>query len=334
MTATDSRGLATTVSANAYPRKVDLTFASNPAGRSVVVSGTTYATPVTLTSWTGHGLAVDAPAQTDGAGRSYTFQSWSDGGAAAHTIVSPTTPTTYTATFAESAAPAGLVAAYGFEPASGSAVPDSSGRGNDGTLSGATRSTGGPLRLGAQLRRRQRLGHGAGLGLARPHDRDDRRGVGSARLRSPAGARWPSRSARAGSSTASTRARDRGRSGQVDIGGERNAVGSASLPLNAWSHLATTYDGSVVRLYVNGTLAGSSAIRGTIPASTGVAPDRRELDLDGVVRRPDRRGARLRPRAPGGRDPARHADGRSTAARHRRTATAARHDAAERARRA
>ena len=32
--------------------------------------------------------------------------------------------------------------------------------------------------------------------------------------------------------------------GQVDIGGERNAVGSASLPLNAWSHLAATFDGS------------------------------------------------------------------------------------------
>ena len=36
--------------------------------------------------------------------------------------------------------------------------------------------------------------------------------------------------------------------GQVDIGGERNAVGTASLPLNAWSHLATTFDGGVVRL--------------------------------------------------------------------------------------
>ena len=32
--------------------------------------------------------------------------------------------------------------------------------------------------------------------------------------------------------------------GQVNIGGEQNAIGTAQLPMNAWTHLATTYDGS------------------------------------------------------------------------------------------
>jgi len=32
----------------------------------------------------------------------------------------------------------------------------------------------------------------------------------------------------------------------------RNAIGTAALPLNAWSHLATTWDGTTMRLYVNG----------------------------------------------------------------------------------
>ena len=62
--------------------------------------------------------------------------------------------------------------------------------------------------------------------------------------------------------------RDRWR--QVFIGSERNATGTSPLPLNAWSYLATTYDGSVLRLYVNGTLASSTAVTGAMAASTGV----------------------------------------------------------------
>ena len=58
--------------------------------------------------------------------------------------------------------------------------------------------------------------------------------------------------------------------GQIDVGGERNAVGSAALPLNAWSHLAATFDGSTVRLFVNGVQAGSLAFSGSMAASTGV----------------------------------------------------------------
>ena len=55
----------------------------------------------------------------------------------------------------------------------------------------------------------------------------------------------------------------------MDIGGERNAVGSSALPLNAWSHLAATFDGAVVRLFVNGVQAGSLPFSGSMVASTG-----------------------------------------------------------------
>ncbi len=45
--------------------------------------------------------------------------------------------------------------------------------------------------------------------------------------------------------------------------------GTAGLPANVWSHLAGTYDGTTLRLYVNGTQVGSLATTGAIALSTG-----------------------------------------------------------------
>jgi Concanavalin A-like lectin/glucanases superfamily len=60
--------------------------------------------------------------------------------------------------------------------------------------------------------------------------------------------------------------------GQVYIGGEQNAVGSTSLTPSAWTHLAVTYDGATLWLYVNGTLAGSKAVSGAITPTTEALP--------------------------------------------------------------
>ena len=54
--------------------------------------------------------------------------------------------------------------------------------------------------------------------------------------------------------------------GQVNIGRERNVLASP-IPLNAWTHLAVTYDGSKLRLYTNATLAGSVDVQGNIPTT-------------------------------------------------------------------
>ena len=46
-------------------------------------------------------------------------------------------------------------------------------------------------------------------------------------------------------------------------------AGPAALPLNTWSHLAGTYDGTTLRLYVNGTQVTSTVVTGSIFSSTG-----------------------------------------------------------------
>ena len=51
--------------------------------------------------------------------------------------------------------------------------------------------------------------------------------------------------------------------------------GPTALPVGVWSHVATTYDGATLRLYVNGSQVASKAQTGAISPS-GVAPvDRR-----------------------------------------------------------
>ena len=45
--------------------------------------------------------------------------------------------------------------------------------------------------------------------------------------------------------------------------------GTAALPLNAWAHLASTYDGVTWRFYLNGVQVAQQAFTGAIPVSTG-----------------------------------------------------------------
>lgn len=48
-----------------------------------------------------------------------------------------------------------------------------------------------------------------------------------------------------------------------------DAKGTTGLPLNTWSHLAVTYDGANLRLYVNGTQVGTRAVSGALVTTTG-----------------------------------------------------------------
>jgi uncharacterized repeat protein (TIGR01451 family) len=71
---------------------------SAPAGLTVTVDGTSYATPQTF-KWTPGSSHTLSTASPQGTGTRYQFANWSDGGAQSHSIVVPATATTYSASF-------------------------------------------------------------------------------------------------------------------------------------------------------------------------------------------------------------------------------------------
>lgn len=61
-----------------------------------------------------------------------------------------------------------------------------------------------------------------------------------------------------------------GPAGFINIGSDRDAWGTSVLSLNTWTHLTTTYDGTSLRMYVNGTLARTVSAPGTIATTADV----------------------------------------------------------------
>ena len=103
LSVTDSGGLTASRSLQLDPRTVVLTFQTNPAGLQVGLNSTVATTPFNATVIQGSSNTVTAVSpQTQGA-NNYFFQSWSDGGAQTHTLVAPTTPAAYTASYTSAA---------------------------------------------------------------------------------------------------------------------------------------------------------------------------------------------------------------------------------------
>jgi uncharacterized repeat protein (TIGR01451 family) len=99
LTVTDSAGVSTASTVSLYPQTVDLTFATSPAGLQLGLNTTAQAAPFTKTVIIGSSNSVSAGSPQDLNNVRYQFSTWSDGGAASHSIVAPATATTYTATY-------------------------------------------------------------------------------------------------------------------------------------------------------------------------------------------------------------------------------------------
>jgi len=165
----------------------------------------------------------------------------------------------------------GLVAAYGFEEAGGTSATDASGNGNDGALSGATRTVSG--RFGGAL-----AFDGVNDQVAVADD-DTLDLSGAMTLEawvrptsSLAGWRTVVLKEQPGDLVYGLYAAATGYrpSGHVFVaGGDLRVQAPSALPANEWSHLATTYDGTTLRLYVNGAQVGSLTAAGPMSASDG-----------------------------------------------------------------
>ena len=107
LTVRDAGGLAHSTFVDVVPRTATITLATDPAGLRVTLDGQPFTAPHSVQSVVGivRTLGVVSP-QTVG-GVTYEFDSWSDGGAATHTISTPASNTTYTARFRVGTTPAG-----------------------------------------------------------------------------------------------------------------------------------------------------------------------------------------------------------------------------------
>ena len=177
-------------------------------------------------------------------------------------------PYSNTASATTPAAPSGLVAAYGFEEGSGTTVTDASGNGHTGTITNATWAATGKYGKALQFN-----GTNALVSIPSAASLQLSTGMTLEAWVNPStvNAIWRDVIYKANDNfyleATSTNA-SKPDAGLIAGGSYADAYGTAALTANTWSYLTETYDGSTLRLYVNGTQVASTAHTGAIATST------------------------------------------------------------------
>ncbi len=262
LTVRDAAGATQTVHRDILPRKVSITLATSPAGLQLRLDGQPVSTPLTFEAVVGIERGLEAAASQPSGGTSYEFVSWSDGGAAAHTVNTPAANTTYTATYrATGSGPAGLIGHWQFEEGSGPTASDASPSGNHGSIAGATPTTGKVGSGGLSF-------SGAGQYVAASGNNNNTFTASAWFKTSAPVSNWT------GIVEYSTAAGTRrgillspaGLPAVTYGAGSFKVAAGSRVDDGAWHHLAATFDGTTPMLYLDGqplTLGATSAAAST-----------------------------------------------------------------------